>query len=58
MTAGATNGIEVAGLVREFKGGLRAVDGIDLEVAPGEIYGFLDAAERYLRAAIDAAEVG
>jgi ABC-2 type transport system ATP-binding protein len=34
-------GIEVEGLVREFKGGIRAVDGIDLEVAPGEIYGFL-----------------
>jgi ABC-2 type transport system ATP-binding protein len=36
-----TNGIEVQGLVREFKGGIRAVDGIDLRVAPGEIYGFL-----------------
>ena len=35
------NGIEVAGLVREFKNGPRAVDGIDLQVAPGEIYGFL-----------------
>ena len=35
------NGIEAQGLVREFKGGIRAVDGIDLEVAPGEIYGFL-----------------
>jgi ABC-2 type transport system ATP-binding protein len=35
------NGIEVDGLVREFKGGVRAVDGIDLEVRPGEIYGFL-----------------
>ena len=35
------NGIEVNGLVREFKGGIRAVDGIDLEVRPGEIYGFL-----------------
>jgi ABC-2 type transport system ATP-binding protein len=35
------NGISVTGLVREFKGGIRAVDGIDLEVAPGEIYGFL-----------------
>jgi ABC-2 type transport system ATP-binding protein len=41
MTAAADNGIEVIGLVREFTGGLRAVDGIDLEVAPGEIYGFL-----------------
>ncbi|MGE0068285.1 MAG: ATP-binding cassette domain-containing protein [Solirubrobacterales bacterium] len=36
-----TTGIEVRGLVREFKNGPRAVDGIDLEVAPGEIYGFL-----------------
>jgi ABC-2 type transport system ATP-binding protein len=35
------NGIEVEGLVREFKKGPRAVDGIHLEVAPGEIYGFL-----------------
>ena len=35
------NGIEVDGLVREFKGGIRAVDGIDLSVEPGEIYGFL-----------------
>ena len=35
------NGIEVRGLVREFKGGIRAVDGIDIDVAPGEIYGFL-----------------
>src|SRR6187431_3262312 len=35
------NGIEVDGLVREFKKGPRAVDGIDLRVEPGEIYGFL-----------------
>jgi ABC-2 type transport system ATP-binding protein len=34
-------GIEVEGLVREFKGGVRAVDGVDLRVAPGEVYGFL-----------------
>jgi ABC-2 type transport system ATP-binding protein len=34
-------GIEVEGLVREFKGGVRAVDGIDLRVEPGEIHGFL-----------------
>ncbi|HYG96037.1 MAG TPA: ATP-binding cassette domain-containing protein [Solirubrobacterales bacterium] len=34
-------GIEVESLVREFKNGPRAVDGIDLEVAQGEIYGFL-----------------
>jgi ABC-2 type transport system ATP-binding protein len=38
---GAGNGIEVEGLVKDFKGGVRAVDGIDLHVAPGEIYGFL-----------------
>jgi ABC-2 type transport system ATP-binding protein len=35
------DGITVQGLVREFKGGIRAVDGIALEVQPGEIYGFL-----------------
>jgi ABC-2 type transport system ATP-binding protein len=35
------NGIQAEGLVREFKGGIRAVDGIDLDIAPGEIYGFL-----------------
>ncbi len=35
------NGIRVDQLAREFKGGIKAVDGIDLEVAPGEIYGFL-----------------
>jgi ABC-2 type transport system ATP-binding protein len=34
------NGIEVEGLVRVFKY-LRAVDGIDLQIQPGEIYGFL-----------------
>ncbi len=33
--------IEVVGLVKEFKKGPRAVDGIDLHVDPGEIYGFL-----------------
>ena len=33
--------IEVEGLVREFRKGPRAVDGIDLAVSPGEIYGFL-----------------
>jgi ABC-2 type transport system ATP-binding protein len=36
-----THGIQAEGLSREFKGGIRAVDGIDLEVSPGEIYGFL-----------------
>src|SRR5919201_7170402 len=35
------NSIEAHGLVREFKKGPRAVDGIDLHVEPGEIYGFL-----------------
>jgi ABC-2 type transport system ATP-binding protein len=35
------NSIDVKGLVREFKKGPRAVDGIDLHVDPGEIYGFL-----------------
>src|ERR671937_1409187 len=35
------HGIEADGLVRVFKKGPRAVDGIDLEVDPGEIYGFL-----------------
>jgi ABC-2 type transport system ATP-binding protein len=39
MSAG--DGIEVEGLVREFKNGPRAVDGIDLRVEAGEIYGFL-----------------
>src|SRR6187399_296018 len=37
----SSNGIEVEGLVREFKDGPRAVDGIDISVRPGEIYGFL-----------------
>src|SRR5438128_10521081 len=38
---GRIGGIEVEGLVRVFKGGIRAVAGIDLAVEPGEIYGFL-----------------
>jgi ABC-2 type transport system ATP-binding protein len=33
--------IEARGLVREFKKGPRAVDGIDLRVEAGEVYGFL-----------------
>jgi ABC-2 type transport system ATP-binding protein len=37
----ADAGIEAHQLVREFKGGITAVAGIDLAVAPGEIYGFL-----------------
>ena len=39
MSEGAA--IEVQQLVREFRKGPRAVDGIDLAVSPGEIYGFL-----------------
>jgi ABC-2 type transport system ATP-binding protein len=35
------NGIEAERLERLFKGGIRAVAGIDLVVEPGEIYGFL-----------------
>src|SRR4051812_25124881 len=41
MSLEASAGIEVEGLVREFKNGPKAVDGIHLQVAPGEIYGFL-----------------
>ena len=41
MAEAHANGIEAEGLVREFKKGPRAVDGIDLTVGPGEIYGFL-----------------
>ncbi|MBN1528081.1 MAG: ATP-binding cassette domain-containing protein [Thermoleophilaceae bacterium] len=33
--------IETADLVREFKKGPRAVDGVDIQVAPGEVFGFL-----------------
>ena len=35
------HGIQAHDLVREFKGGIKAVDGIDLGVSPGEIFGFL-----------------
>ena len=38
--AGATNTIRVRGLVRTFKG-VTAVDGVDLDVGPGEVRGFL-----------------
>src|SRR6202171_5058044 len=41
MSAAPPAAIEVEQLVREFRKGPRAVDGIDLAVAPGEIYGFL-----------------
>ena len=33
--------IETTDLVREFKKGPRAVDGVDIAVAPGEVFGFL-----------------
>ena len=33
--------IETHQLAREFEGGIKAVDGVDLAVAEGEIYGFL-----------------
>ncbi|HST24685.1 MAG TPA: ATP-binding cassette domain-containing protein [Gaiellaceae bacterium] len=39
--AESAKGIEARGLVREFKGGVLAVAGIDIHVAEGEIYGFL-----------------
>ena len=41
LSSPAVAAIEVVGLEREFEGGIKAVDGIDLEVAEGEIYGFL-----------------
>jgi ABC-2 type transport system ATP-binding protein len=41
LSVGRENGIEVEDLVREYRKGPRAVDGIDLSVKPGEIYGFL-----------------
>ncbi len=41
MEAPLDNSIEAHALVREFKKGPRAVDGIDLRVDSGEIYGFL-----------------
>src|SRR5688572_4922303 len=33
--------IEATALEREYKGGLKAVDGIDLRVEAGQVYGFL-----------------
>ncbi len=36
-----TGSIEVVGLEREYRDGFKAVRGIDLQVAPGEVYGFL-----------------
>src|SRR6186997_2640654 len=35
------HGIQAEKLAREYKGGIKAVDGIDLRVEPGEIFGFL-----------------
>jgi ABC-2 type transport system ATP-binding protein len=39
--SGAVPAIEAIALEREYKGGLKAVDGIDLAVERGEVYGFL-----------------
>ena len=41
MAGNGDRAIEVEGLVKQFKKGPLAVDGIDLHVDPGEIYGFL-----------------
>src|SRR5947199_4329971 len=41
MSSEPNTGIQASALVREFKNGPRAVDGIDLKVEAGEIYGFL-----------------
>ena len=41
MTEAENTGIRVEGLEKQFKNGPKAVDGIDLVVEPGEIYGFL-----------------
>jgi ABC-2 type transport system ATP-binding protein len=41
MRAVGRPAIEVIGLEREFGDGFKAVRGIDLAVAPGEVYGFL-----------------
>ena len=51
---GGANGIEVEKLVREYKKGPRAVDGIDLRVAPGEIYG--PDGVRHIRVALTATD--
>src|SRR5256885_7913066 len=41
IVRGTVAAIETQQLAREFEGGIKAVDGVDLEVAEGEIYGFL-----------------
>ena len=40
-TASGMAAIDLRGLEREYKSGLKAVRGIDLAVAPGEVYGVL-----------------
>ena len=40
MNAATQNVIEARSLVKDF-GGTRALDGLDLMVAPGEVHGFL-----------------
>jgi ABC-2 type transport system ATP-binding protein len=41
IVRGTVAAIETEQLAREFEGGIKAVDGVDLRVAEGEIYGFL-----------------
>ena len=41
LSSSTVAAIETHELAREFEGGIKAVDGVDLEVAEGEIYGFL-----------------
>ena len=41
IVRGTVAAIETQQLAREFEGGIKAVDGVDLAVAEGEIYGFL-----------------
>ncbi len=41
IVRGTVAAIETQQLAREFAGGIKAVDGVDLAVAEGEIYGFL-----------------
>jgi len=39
--AAGSGGIVASGLVKEYQGAIKAVNGIDLEVRPGEIFGLL-----------------
>src|SRR3979490_1167281 len=41
MTQASEHAIAAHALTRTFKGGIEAVRGIDLTVAPGEVFGFL-----------------